>query len=289
MLLNSAFGRSAAAKAGVLESALFEHSHFVTQVTAQKFAPPHNSPMISLKSLPARVLRLLIGAPACLLCGSAGEADVPLCLACRRTLPWLVHRCRTCALPLEVSFDGTALLCGACLERPPPVRAAAVALHYEQPLSGMLLRFKNGGDQVVGAALGKLLQLEVLTSLLPLLAGRRPTVVPIPLHLARLRQRGFNQSLELARPLLRSTGWPVDHRLLVRVRNSPSFQGLSVARRKAEARGLFAVRTDRQVPAEVLLVDDVITTAATCFSAAKTLRDAGCERVWVAALARTDR
>jgi ComF family protein len=100
-------------------------------------------------------------------------------------------------------------------------------------------------------------------------------LVPIPLHRARLRQRGYDQALELAKPLARALHLPLLPDALRRVRATTPQSELDAARRKGNLRGAFTVAPDARLPAHVALVDDVMTTGATLHAAARALRRAG--------------
>jgi ComF family protein len=111
-------------------------------------------------------------------------------------------------------------------------------------------------------------------------------ILPVPLHRARLRQRGFNQALELARPLGRSLGVPVRHGLLLRARATAAQSELDAAARRRNVRGAFAVHAGAALPSHVAVLDDVMTTGATLAECVRALKRAGAQRVDVWALAR---
>ncbi|MGH8082565.1 MAG: ComF family protein [Lysobacter sp.] len=112
-----------------------------------------------------------------------------------------------------------------------------------------------------------------------------PIIVPIPLHRTRLRERGYDQALELARPLSRELGLPLLTDALIRERNTPPQSRLDAAHRRRNLRDAFVWRSAWTAPAHVVLIDDVMTTGATLHAAARTLRRAGVKRVdaWVCA------
>ena len=115
-----------------------------------------------------------------------------------------------------------------------------------------------------------------------------PLIVPVPLHGAKLRERGFNQSEEIARAALKlRPGFPMSTRALVRRRATASQIGLTRAQRRANVRGAFAVMAPEQIAGcDVVLVDDVFTTGTTISECARVLRRAGASRVFVATVAR---
>ena len=114
---------------------------------------------------------------------------------------------------------------------------------------------------------------------------RPQALVPVPLHATRLRQRGYDQALELAKPLAQALGIPLHADALQRQRATAAQSELDAEARKRNLRGAFALHPGQALPEHVVLVDDVMTTGATLQAAAKTLRRAGVLRVdaWVCA------
>lgn len=210
----------------------------------------------------------------CLVCEDAGQEGLDLCVACEADLPFNAAACRGCAVPLPEA--GT---CGACLGARSPLVEVHAAFVYAAPLDRLLPRLKFAGDLAAGRLVAQLMAA-------PLRQAPRPqALVPLPLHRARLRRRGFDQALELARPLGRALGLPVLDGALQRVRATAEQSTLSAVARRRNVRGAFAVRPRLPLPAHVALVDDVMTTGATLRAAALALRQAGVQRVdaWVAA------
>jgi len=228
-------------------------------------------------------------APRCLVCGEAAAGPLDLCRACEAALPWMPEACLHCAMPLPPAGPrpGTTApgpgdrLCSACQHDPPPLAETFAAFLYGFPLDRLLPRLKFHGDLAAGRLLAQAMAVACG-------ARARPDVlVPVPLHRARLRQRGYNQALELARPLGRMLGLPVRADLLQRRRNTTAQSRLDAGARAANLRGAFAVPARLDPPPHVALVDDVMTTGATLNAAADALQEAGVERVtaWVCARA----
>lgn len=216
--------------------------------------------------------------PHCLLCGAAGAEGRDLCADCAGDLPRNTVCCPRCALPL----DTAAPLCGECLRREPPFATAWAPFRYAHPLDLLETRLKFGRDLAAG---------RVLTSLLVERARQRLPALPqamivVPLHDRRLRERGYNQALELVRPLARTLGLPLLRDALVRTRDTRAQTGLDAVQRRRNLRGAFVVRDGTVLPPHVAVFDDVMTTGSTLRECARVLQRAGVTRVDVWALAR---
>jgi len=210
----------------------------------------------------------------CLVCGEPGVGD-DLCGLCRTALPWNRQACLRCGLPLPQAEPA----CGECLKNPPPFAVSRAALVYAFPLDRLLLRFKFHGDLAAGRLLSQLFCEGARVDELP------QALLPVPLHASRLRERGYDQALELAKAIARKTGVPLHRHALRRVRGTARQSELGLAARQRNLRGAFAVAND-SLPKHVALIDDVMTTGATLRECATTLLRAGVERVDVWVIAR---
>lgn len=216
----------------------------------------------------------------CLVCDAPGGEALDLCAACEAALPRNRSACTGCAMPLPAP----APVCGACLQRA-PARESLGAVHapfvYAAPLDRLLVRFKFHEDLAAGRLASQLMA-QALAD-----APRPDALVPVPLHRARLRRRGYDQALELARPLARALDLRVLGDRLVRTRATDAQSRLDADARRRNLQGAFAVRPGAALPPHVALVDDVMTTGATLRAAAQALRCAGVQRVdaWVCARA----
>lgn len=216
----------------------------------------------------------------CLACQERAGNAIDLCPDCLDTLPWLGPACLHCALPLPAHPAG-ASACGACLAAPPPLAEVHAACLYAPPIDRLLPRFKFHQDLAAGKLLAQLLA-ECCAAL-----PRPDALVPVPLHRARLRQRGYDQALELARPLAVALDVPLQPGFLRRVKATAQQSRLDASARAANLRGAFVAILPPQPPGHVVLVDDVMTTGATLHAAAHALQAAGVGRVdaWVCARA----
>lgn len=228
-----------------------------------------------LRRLLRRISTVLL-APRCLVCAEPGDRGLDLCAACHADLPWNLDACRQCGLAL--GCPGTH--CGQCQFSPPPYTVTQAAFRYAFPVDRLLPRFKFHGDLAAGAVLATLMQ----WSLDP--AERPDALVPVPLHASRLRQRGYDQALELARALSRECRLPLCGDRLVRVRATQAQTELGADDRQRNVSAAFGLRAGPPLPRHVALVDDVMTTGATVGECARTLRAAGVQRVDIWTVAR---
>ena len=210
----------------------------------------------------------------CLLCGQTGGGEI-LCRACADDLPRLPSpRCPCCALPTAAGE-----LCGRCLAHPPHYDRTLAAFNYGFPLDKLIQSFKYGHRLALAAYLGR-----ELARLAPDVAA--DLIVPLPLHPSRLRERGFNQALELARPVAATLGLPLDSRICTRIRHTPAQAGLPWKKREQNIRGAFHCARDLS-GRRILLVDDVMTTGASLDECARTLKLHGASEVVLLVVART--
>ncbi|HET7671120.1 MAG TPA: ComF family protein [Burkholderiales bacterium] len=212
-----------------------------------------------------RLGSLLFGG-SCFLC--RGAARDFLCPDCDADLPRLdFPLCPRCALP---SPGGAT--CGRCLAEKPAYDATRAALAYDFPADALVHSLKFRGELALAGLLGALLRGRID-------GDRVDCVVPMPLAPARLRERGYNQAVEIARHLGR-TG--LDLALCERTRESRPQMELPYDERQRNVRGAFRC-TRALVGARVAVVDDVMTTGATLNELARTLKAAGAVHVsnWV--------
>jgi ComF family protein len=211
----------------------------------------------------------------CLLCAEASGAKL-LCEACVADLPRLARPCcPRCALPTAGE------LCGRCLKSPPHFDATLAAFRYEFPIDALMHAFKYGHRLALAPFFGG--QLAALCS-----GVDADLVIPLPLHPQRLRERGFNQALELARPVATALKLPIAATLCLRTRATPAQAGLPLRTRIKNMRSAFHCTSDVSGK-RVLLVDDVMTTGATLNECARTLRLHGASHVTLLVVARAAR
>jgi ComF family protein len=203
----------------------------------------------------------------------------PLCEAC--VARFAQPRCRRCAIPVGAGIDE----CGRCLAAPPPLDACHAAVSYEFPWSALIAHYKFNGQ--AGWARGFATLMRSAPWVEPALE-EADVVVPMPLSGRRLAERGFNQALLLARSLAPAK---TDARLLLRVRHTAAQAELGLKQRLDNLKDAFAaepLRASQLRGKHVVVIDDVMTSGASLFTAAEALRQAGAGRVTALVLARTD-
>ncbi len=217
-------------------------------------------------------LTSLVFGGTCFLCRGAAQAI--LCSACDADLPRLpAALCPRCAL----DSPGGAV-CGRCLARPPQYDATIAALSYAFPADALVHALKFRGELALAPFFADLLSEKIV------LDHSIDCVVPVPLSTKRLRERGYNQAAEIARPLARAARVGVELGLCERQRDTPAQTDLPWAERERNVRGAF-VSSRLLAGASIAVVDDVMTTGATLDEIAAMLKRAGAKRVvnWVVA------
>ncbi|MEI7612630.1 MAG: ComF family protein [Betaproteobacteria bacterium] len=209
----------------------------------------------------------------CLLCSAVSETDI-LCSACATDLPRLnPPLCPRCALPTPQGAT-----CGHCLSEPPHFDATHAVYRYDFPLDKLVQAFKYGHRLALGTYFGR--QLAAL--LRPDVAD---LIIPLPLHGDRLRERGFNQALELARPISQAWNIAIDNDSCQRIRHTSAQADLPWHERVKNIRGAFHCSKDFSGK-RIILVDDVMTTGASLNECARTLKLHGAAEITALVLAR---
>lgn len=223
----------------------------------------------------SKINHLLFG-QRCLLCTAPHPQPHGLCPACVNDLPRLADtHCPQCAL-----FSATGLICGQCLRSPPAFDRTIAVFRYAHPVDAMLQRYKYQHRLHLAEPFADMM-LETL--------HEQPSpdlIIPMPLHALRLRERGFNQSLEIARYLAKRLELPLETAAVVRTKLSPPQASLPLKARVKNMKHAFAC-TRRFDGLRIALVDDVMTTGASLNALAKAIKDAGAEQVECWVLART--
>ncbi|TVS12950.1 MAG: ComF family protein [Wenzhouxiangella sp.] len=224
-------------------------------------------------------MRTVLFPPVCMVCGQDGRPEIDCCSGCEADLPMLAGQCARCGLEMEHDVA----LCGRCAMALPAFQGTWPGFSYQGVIERLITRFKFHGDLAAGRLLADLLARR----LVELGAPRPDLMVPVPLHVRRRLQRGFNQSALICRDLSAWFGRLPWSDSLRRHRATAQQSDLPADQRTGNVRGAFGL--DRLPPGvrHVALVDDVMTTGSTLNECARVLLQAGVERVdvWVVARA----
>jgi ComF family protein len=229
----------------------------------------------------------LLFPPLCPLCRERQLKSLQpgLCDACLGELvPLGSPRCTVCSLPFE-GPPGSDHLCASCLKSPPPFSGVTAYGIYSEQFREAIHRFKYEEAFYLHRPLGRLLGAALEKNFTP---GSFDLIIPVPLHLSKLRARTYNQSLLLAHTLGKFLRVPVAATRLKRIRPTRSQQGLKSEERRHNLKGAFSL-TGNIGNDRILLVDDVLTTGATASECSRILRRAGARDVHVAVLARASK
>lgn len=237
---------------------------------------PHGMPGVAAAWLNTLQNGLL--PPTCLLCGVDGAGQRDLCAGCAADLPRNMPACPRCALPLS---NNAAEMCQNCSRQLPVFGRAFAPFRYQPPIDALIKGLKFGRRLAHARLLG-----DLFAAALAERGDPRPDcIVPVPLHPLRLRERGFNQALELARTAARRFQIPLCAAGLRRIRYTLSQTQLDAHRRQTNPVGAFALGAPLPGP-RVAIMDDVITTASTIAECVRVLHYGGATEIQIWGISR---
>jgi ComF family protein len=217
------------------------------------------------------------------LCDAQVTGRLSLCLPCLQDLPRIKISCYQCGLPLQHALKATP--CGQCQQTLPPIDYLISSLHYAYPIGYLVSQLKFKHDLTLANIFSHLLLNTLQTHyseqsiLLPEL------IIPVPLHKKRIRERGFNQALEIARPIAKSFNIPLSINVLQRIKPTQAQSLLKAAERRKNLRNSFIIVKQPTVE-HIVLIDDVVTTGTTVYELATLLKHSGVKTVGVWTVAR---
>lgn len=230
--------------------------------------------------------------PHCVSCGKTlpGRIGSVVCAECAQAVRWIgADRCLRCGDSVGIG-RGAVDECVSCREHPPRfVKAVSCSARYEAgPVRDIVLGLKFGGRAFAGKMTGRIMARRILqTGLLDSAAA--PLLVPAPLTRRALFHRGYNQAAELARWVGRELNLKIETKLLKKIKSTRPQATLTEKQRRINVQGAFACSerlAKKYRGANVLLIDDVITTGSTISECARVLHDAGLGRIVAASFAR---
>ncbi|MFK5914183.1 MAG: ComF family protein [Woeseiaceae bacterium] len=218
----------------------------------------------------------------CLLCLASINNASSLCPSCQNDLPVNYAHCIICSVPLiAAQYTASPLRCGKCQKSPPHYTTSFIPYIYASPLNQLISQFKfNANMSYVPLLADSFLKKFIPRQSLP------ECIIPVPLHSQRLHERGFNQSIELARLIAKPLNIHVDSNVVTRNKQTQFQSALNSKQRQQNLKNAFSISKKHHYK-HVAILDDVVTTGTTVNELSKILRNSGVEIIEVWALART--
>lgn len=218
----------------------------------------------------------------CLLCASGIDVYPAslhaICAPCLKDLPW--HAATSCP---QCGLASNGNLCGSCMHVAPDFDATHAVFEYRFPIDAMIQRYKYNNMPRLSQTFGQFLSEKIIADNIDL-------IIPMPMHPKRLKQRGFNQALEIARVLAQyltvKNRRKLDSKSVIRQTDTPPQVSLPLKQRAKNIKGAFKANGDFTAK-RIAIVDDVMTTGASLNELAKTLKQAGAAHVECWVIART--
>ncbi|WP_047553258.1 ComF family protein [Methylotenera sp. G11] len=212
---------------------------------------------------------------SCILCASHNGGSIGICHGCLNDMPWHTGaHCPQCAML------SNGLLCGNCLNAPPHFDATHALLTYDYPLDRLLQHYKYRESLHLANTFAELWVNKMHPQ------SAIDLIIPMPMHATRLKQRGFNQALEIAKVISKKTRTALDYQACQRSKLTPPQASLPLKDRIKNIRGVFNCEKNLH-GLNIALVDDVMTSGASLNELAKTLKQAGAAHVECWVIART--
>lgn len=225
----------------------------------------------------------------CLFCDETTYNNEAVCSPCYQDLPWNIHHCSQCALPLPAlqmtnQKHPISMVCGECISIPPPFTSTVASFCYAAPIDKAIQQLKYNHKQYFASIFANFLATRIhqqyQDSSLPC------CLIPVPMHKRKLKERGFNQAQLISKKLSQLLAIPTNASMLQKIKSTPAQTRLNKRERTRNLKGAF-ILTGSVVGQHIALVDDVVTTRATSDLLSQLLMDAGAKRVDVWCIART--
>src|SRR3989338_2298769 len=204
----------------------------------------------------------------CILCHRKNDQQIDLCLDCENELPFITNACHACGTPLPTNTQ----ICGQCIQQPPPYNNAFALFTYHPPITKLIydLKFnrKLVNAKILGDLMAKYLKFE----------NKPDYIIPVPLHHKRLRERGFNQALEIARPIAKKFNIPLNIKSCKRIKHTHAQAMLPKNERKKNIKNAFIMDPNFQTK-HVVILDDVVTTGQTVLELTHALQKNGVQKI----------
>lgn len=223
----------------------------------------------------------------CLLCNSK-VYGINICYYCEKSLEKLNHNCYKCGWPIPRILSS----CQMCVIndnnnlnfcfKPKDIK---IALSYSHPIDRLIAKFKYDHDLTTGRLLGELLLKHLVTDSHYVSNELPEVIIPVPIHDARLKQRGFNQSIELAKFMAKNLDISFDGNLIAKYKATKPQMGQDRVLRQTNIADSFCFNRKPKYKS-VVIIDDVVTTGSTVYAVANLLKQANIDKIALWAVAR---
>lgn len=214
----------------------------------------------------------------CLVCELAPQKNHPCCESCYNELPFQSHACQQCGQRFSAGSD----YCGRCINNPPVFDSCFCPFQYKGVIKTHIQNFKYYEKPELSTILAELLEFELQENTIEL----PELIIPVPLHASRLRYRGYNQSLLLAKKLSKKLDIPIAQDFIKKQKNTTAQAGLTLKKRQKNLKGSFGVKKNYQAKS-IAIIDDVVTSGATVNEISKILKKNGVDYIQVWGIAHT--
>lgn len=219
----------------------------------------------------------------CVGCGLLSQQPHGLCTSCSSLLPWLARVCEYCAIPLQA--NSLTPYCGQCLKQRPIFQNSYMLFEYAKPISTYILALKFSQQIHYAELFGELFAQKIQSEWY----ANKPlpqVIMPVPLHPQRLAQRGYNQAIEIAKPIAKKLQLPLGRHYCQRTKATLAQANIDADQRKDNVKNAFTVK--QQLPYQhIAILDDVYTTGCTVTALSKALFKAGIKKIDIWSIARS--
>ncbi len=218
----------------------------------------------------------------CILCGNPSHREQDLCLPCYQDLPLSKTSCNICAASLPT--ENNTLICGQCLQQTRPFDTTFALFDYKTPIDSLLLELKFNQKLVNARILGELMA-ESIQKIWYQTKPLPDVIIPVPLHSHRLIERGYNQAIEIARPIAKRCRIAINAKACLRIKPTAPQATLTAKERETNIKQAFTT-TMRWDNYHIAVIDDVITTGNTIREFCHLLKSNGAKNIDVWCCAR---
>lgn len=220
----------------------------------------------------------------CISCNKRSYLNHYLCSECEAKLPWSKNACLSCGNPL-LDNTLTTIKCGECILYPRPYSFTVSCFAYREPVNQYLNGLKFHGQLEHATGLGLLMSKKIQQTYLEHQRNFPSIIIPMPLHQRRLQRRGYNQALELAKPIAKTLNMKIFYNACYRPKNTQAQATLPAKSRQQNVENAFT--SDLTGHQHVAIIDDIMTTGYTMNELCLTLQKRGVQMidVWCCAKA----